>query len=111
MKTYRLLNALGLVSAVGLSLWQVQFREGNPPFYALIFLGSAVGLFAFGVAHQVFKTRWGYVAWVGAAFLCLSLGAPTPLLLGTFAGLGSALLWKAYEAKTGGEAQRRGGQG
>lgn len=110
MQVYRLLNVLGLVTAVGLSVWQAAFREGSAPFSALIFLGAATGLFAATGSPAAFKTRWGYVALLGAAFLCLALGAPSPLLLGVFAGLGGVLLWKAYEAKTDGEVQRQGGQ-
>lgn len=111
MQVYRLLNVLGLVTAVGLSVWQAAFREGGAPFSALIFLGAATGLFAATGSPAAFKTRWGYVALLGAAFLCLALGAPSPLLLGVFAGLGGVLLWKAYEAKTYEESQRQGGQG
>ena len=105
VKVYRLLNALGLVTAVGLGIWQAAFREGSAPFSALIFLGAATGLFAVTVSPAAFKTRWSYVALLGAAFLCLALGAPSPLLLGMFAGLGSVLLWKAYET---GLSEKRG---
>lgn len=100
MKEQRLLSAVGLVMALAVAGWQVD-GAGDAPVSRLVFAGAAAGLFLLGLAVPFRVSPQRHRVLIGLGFLCLSLGSPAAWLLGAFAGVGSVLLWRAYQAKYG----------
>lgn len=100
MKAYRVLSGVGFATALGVSVWQILARSGEPGISALIFTGAALGLFLVGVTLPPVKA-WRHAALAGVGFLLLALGSPAAWLLGGFAGMGAVMLWQAYQIKTG----------
>ena len=99
VNAYRVLNVAGLAAALAVGVWNVYQLDGPPS--DLIFAGAAVGLFLVGLLPLPRVSPRRHAALVGVAFLLLALGSPAAWLLGVFAGLGSGLLWKAYQASSG----------
>lgn len=100
MKAYRVLSGVGFAAALGVSVWQILARSGEPGISALIFTGAALGLFLVGFTLPPVKA-WRHAALAGVGFLLLAPGTPAGFLMGSVAGLGTVMLWQAYQIKTG----------